>query len=112
MKIVLTVLAVLIVAFSTRAELFELARYDGTLTAHGTTNSISVQCLNGGVVGLGVGDSYGVYGTLTERNGIRRISIQTSTNPFVGTIKGGVVRGTYKHFTSGVTGTFQCDPPR
>ena len=98
--------------FTIRAELFELAVYQGTLRAHGTTSPLTVQCLNGSVVGLFVTNAYVVYGTFTERNGVRFISVQTATNSFAGTIKNGVVRGGYKHFTSGATGVFQCDPPQ
>jgi len=58
-----------------------------------------------------VGAVRGGFGTWTDKLGVRTFSVINASNTWSGTIRNGVVSGTFRSYVSGISGIFECRPP-
>jgi hypothetical protein len=81
----------------------------------GTLTNVQLQLLANKtctIIGLG-GPASGVppqAGTWDQKQLVRTFSLMNSSNQYVGTINRGVVRGTFRNYITGDTGTLDAEP--
>jgi hypothetical protein len=90
-----------------------MANHYGTFTetrgtATPTNGTVALTVLYPSLIYIRVNYLDVMVGTFTEKLGVRTFNVMTSSNQWKGTIKSGVVRGTFKQYANGISGTFEC----
>ena len=92
-----------------------MATYTCTLVrSSGTLTNVQLQLFaTKACTIVGFGPAAGIppqSGTWDQKQLVRTFSIMNSSNQYVGTINRGVVRGTFRNYVTGETGTLDAEP--